>query len=713
MFLNVIMLAGIAGAAVPLVLHLLSKARYRPHAWAAMMFLNGADSHQRRSARVKQWLLMSVRMSIILLLAIALARPITTPGASATPASTVAVILLEHSAGKSSGAASGTRTAEARQAVSQVLSSLPRGASASLVSLSDGAAAAGPTQDLQSISDALDSPRFGAAGTNVTDVAVGLSAAANIFEQHPSSRRMLFLICDRQAIIWRNVSEQCARAWSARMARAGAAPEFVVLPMGGAEAAGVVIESVSAGFPQVVVGQTPDIQITIRNFGPSARSAIPLSIDLDGRPADTAAVDIPARGTATIHSYPRLGTIGSHIVTVRIASGNGGGGTFNLAAEVTSPISVLAIGGSNGEAPRPDYLKLALMPFSAAGRGQPDLTSMKSVDVSTFDGWGGLNRRAYRVVILNDVSQLTSAQGQALEQYVRGGGGLLVAPGTMTRVASFNAVLYRDGAGVMPAGLEEPPAEDESETTSIGQLDASNPIFGFLHGKVNDAASVKIRRYFPISAIAPAANVIGRYAAGSPWVVTANFGRGRVVLFTTSLDGGWNDLPLSELFLPLLQNTVRYLAAGKAKYLNPGDEIVADFYESAGALRAQLTAPDGTRSEIPLQAVADFFEARTRQTAKPGVYSVTVRRQTQRFAVNMPVEQFDPTPLSAQQWQQLSDELGFKTVDLTQTPLASTMGSSPAPREWWAALIAVVIALGLGEIVLNRIWSGPARGAKR
>src|SRR5688572_11107804 len=76
MFLNAVMLAGIGGAALPLVLHLLSRARYRSVDWGAMMFLQGADSRQRQSTQLKQWILLMVRMAIVALLAVALARPV-------------------------------------------------------------------------------------------------------------------------------------------------------------------------------------------------------------------------------------------------------------------------------------------------------------------------------------------------------------------------------------------------------------------------------------------------------------------------------------------------------------------------------------------------------------------------------------------------------------------------------------------------------------
>src|SRR4051812_48387339 len=76
MFLNAIMLIGVAAAVVPLVLHLLSRARYKDVEWGAMMFLEGADARKRQSARFTQMLLLVLRSVVIALLAIALARPI-------------------------------------------------------------------------------------------------------------------------------------------------------------------------------------------------------------------------------------------------------------------------------------------------------------------------------------------------------------------------------------------------------------------------------------------------------------------------------------------------------------------------------------------------------------------------------------------------------------------------------------------------------------
>src|SRR5690349_21008608 len=100
MFLNVTMLAGVAGALVPVVLHLLSRSRYRTVEWGAMMFLEGADARVMQSARIKQWLILLLRMGVVAGLAMALAQPVVRGrwGRVAPDGRTAAVIVLDCSA---------------------------------------------------------------------------------------------------------------------------------------------------------------------------------------------------------------------------------------------------------------------------------------------------------------------------------------------------------------------------------------------------------------------------------------------------------------------------------------------------------------------------------------------------------------------------------------------------------------------------------------
>ncbi|HEY2841592.1 MAG TPA: BatA domain-containing protein, partial [Pirellulales bacterium] len=70
------MLAWLAAAAAPLVIHLLSRRRYRETSWAAMQYLIAAMRKNQRRIRVEHWLLLLVRTAIIVAVVMAVAEPL-------------------------------------------------------------------------------------------------------------------------------------------------------------------------------------------------------------------------------------------------------------------------------------------------------------------------------------------------------------------------------------------------------------------------------------------------------------------------------------------------------------------------------------------------------------------------------------------------------------------------------------------------------------
>src|SRR3954469_7961099 len=169
MFQNPLLLIGVGAAVVPLVLHLLSRARYRDVDWGAMMFLQGADAKQRQSTRLSQFFLLFVRGATVGLLAVALARPVLRDEwAGAAPQGRVAAaIVLDCSASMGFDEAGQTRFDAAKAAARKVLESLEPGDVATLVTAGagrpDGArpSDSAPTADLRAVADRIAAARLG------------------------------------------------------------------------------------------------------------------------------------------------------------------------------------------------------------------------------------------------------------------------------------------------------------------------------------------------------------------------------------------------------------------------------------------------------------------------------------------------------------------------------------------------------------------------
>ena len=74
-FASIGMLWWLAAAAAPLLIHLLSRRRYREVTWAAMEYLLAALQKRSRRLRFEHWLLLAVRTAAIVAVVVAVAGP--------------------------------------------------------------------------------------------------------------------------------------------------------------------------------------------------------------------------------------------------------------------------------------------------------------------------------------------------------------------------------------------------------------------------------------------------------------------------------------------------------------------------------------------------------------------------------------------------------------------------------------------------------------
>src|SRR5687767_3245896 len=74
--------AGLGAMAIPVIIHILNRRRFKTVTWAAMEFLLRAMRKSRRRLRFEQWVLLATRCAVVALLGMALARPLGCESAS-------------------------------------------------------------------------------------------------------------------------------------------------------------------------------------------------------------------------------------------------------------------------------------------------------------------------------------------------------------------------------------------------------------------------------------------------------------------------------------------------------------------------------------------------------------------------------------------------------------------------------------------------------
>lgn len=737
MFANGLMLLGLAAAAVPLVLHLLARARYRVVDWGAMMFLDGGEARARQSTRFNQFLLVLVRMLVVGLLAVALARPIVRGAwfAKPTEQQLTAAIVLDCSASMAFDENGRVRFELARGAARQVLAALRRGDRAILVTPGRPADEQDlrPTPELRAVDARLATlqPGFGRG-----DLPSAMRLAWAQLVEHEPVQRQLIVITDRQASAWDAARELAAAPWANQPRESAVPTEVFVIPVGGAEADNLVVESVELLDPPAIRGQPFEVEVRLKNFGDVQRAALPLVLRDGDRKIHEQKVNLAAGASAAFRAVIKEGfpSAGSHVLTASVtSSGLTADDSFSTVVDAIEPIRVLVFsgderesnGGGAGLRSESDFARVALAPYQSSG-GQAGRDPCV-VDVKPVEQWGDVRFGLYDVLILANVERFEPQQVRDLEQFVYGGGGLLIAPGNLSRVDNYNEELYRDGAGLMPAELLPATPGDWSQSTSLLGWRPEHPVFRFLRGRPDPLPSSTISRYFPARPHQPDAESLAEYVSGWPLLVETprqqRERRGRVLLMTTPIDADWSSLPFSNFYLPFMQSAARYLAgggsgaggaAGADRNLAPGEPIQATLEPSPLNRTVGLLRPgDDKALPLSMQRYGDQAEVRyDGDTRRPGEYRLTIaqegepgRSRTIHYVVAASRDDSDLRQLTEDEWRALESSLAFERIDTAEQPIAAVMAASRDGREIWPYLLGVVILLGVLELGMARAYS--------
>jgi hypothetical protein len=215
--------------------------------------------------------------------------------------------------------------------------------------------------------------------------------------------------------------------------------------------------------------------------------------------------------------------------------------------------------------------------------------------------------QSVEVVVLLNVSDLGLQQSRVLADFVRAGGGLLVAPGDQTSAAGSTL------DSILPGRLVGSQRLRIGDYRIIADFDRRHPLFA----KLPVEWSSRFQRVWTLEAKEGAATLM-RFDDASPALLDAKVGAGRVLLTAMPLDSEWGDFPLQPLYLPFVHESLNYLAARpseSASYVI-GDSEVADL-TAVGltrlerATRSQWVAINSDTGESALARVSaeSIFDA--------------------------------------------------------------------------------------------------------
>jgi hypothetical protein len=595
-FVNPSLLWGLLAAAIPVAIHLFFRRRPRPTPFPAIDFILRARRETERRLRLKKLLLFVARTAVLAAIALAIARPrLESPAAAAVPVAqgprATAIVLdasgsmryrlggkalFERARGDALGALAGLGSEEPATAV------VCNGAEPHVEA---------PSFDRGEVRAVLERAEAEAGFADVTACVAAAARALSGATAQASLGKRIVVATDLAASAWRlDVPPPVVETPAGKVR-----PEVTVLDAArGAPLPNAAVVSAEAEPDPAAGPRGYRITTQVASYDEKPATDVPLSLVVGtGKEAHTAIrafTDLPAAGTvkkAFSYAFPQGGPV---VVQVSLpGDALADDDSRALALVVPREVKVLVVDGAPSPVRIRDeayFVESALAsPASPVRPTLVDAEAFPSQDLSRFD-----------VVFLLNVRSPASKAAD-LARFVEQGGGLFVALGDQVEPEEYAKQL----AGLLPAELHVVKTAPEGRPARFGEVDGAHPALAVFQGEAREGLmGVRTSRWVLAKPAGAArggqgARVLASFDDGSPALLEARRGKGRVLLFTSSADRDWTDWPIRTSFLPAMQRFAAWLAGGlddrrepparpgeaRAIRLEPGEKLAA------------LVGPDG------------------------------------------------------------------------------------------------------------------------
>ena len=574
-FLYPAFLLGVLAAAVPVVLHLRRRQVAPPVRFPAVRFLMRAPVEATRPKRLRELLLLALRVGALILLAAVFARPYVLDRLAASGGVTVVAVDISFSL------SSPGRFDRARALANDAIDAVPDGDQVAVVAFADEATVVAEPATARGVARAAVNALE--PGSGATRYQVALDRAEALIG---ARRGRIVLVTDLQRTGWRAEAEGAVRETT----------ELVVRDVGGLPSNLAVVDLVRDGDRAVAV---------VANGGAGARQGR-ARLFVEGDEASVRDFDIGPGARADVTFDAVLPPTGAARVVVDDPTGFAADNERYLVLDPPAPPAVLVVTGRGEPADEAFYVERAL----GAGGGDARFRVTATTAAALTDAAGRAALDGFDAVLLLATRGLDRRAGPALAAFAGRGGGVLVAAGGEVEPA-VAATLFGDAA---PLEIE---ARRPAEALSLAPVDARHPVFrplGSLAGTIGGA------RFARVAAIGEGGwQVVARFSDGGAALAERRVGAGRIAVFGSDLAHEWNDLPIHPAFAPFLHELAGHLAGRRRA---PSGYLVADRPPGAAAGPGIATLGDpprrvainvDPRESDPAHATPEEFDAAVRR----------------------------------------------------------------------------------------------------
>jgi hypothetical protein len=630
---------GFLSIAVPIYLHLYHRKTPIRKEFPSLRLIRLSVEFVARRRRMKNLLLLFLRILTIILVVMALSRPYIGQSASAGAASSTPaafVVLLDNSMSMGSTHQGISLFNTARSRALEILDQMQSGDKATVGLVNDPGQLlfSQLTWDRDALKKSLANAPLSMAGTSIYS---SLLPALKLLVPLKNYRRAVYVITDMTESAWKPLVEKY------RLEQIDPGIDLVIVPVGGAAPENLAVTDLEICAPVVMSARKVPLRIKVANYSGRMRKAR-IVVSINGERKHEKEIEIPQDAEKVAQIEVAFAKVGMNRLSAAVqADALPFDNERFLAVRVFEPCRVLLIKPETppgqSESREDLFLRFALNPLNRSRDNNffvEARTAAEAVnlDLKRFSAVGLINQR-----------DLPADLVKKLGPYLLEGGNLMWFLGDKIDPEWYNRNLIDElgGSYLLPARIFKRVGNAVSRSIAyqMTDLDFGHPAFSLFSRDGNgDPGRAQVYEFFQVRPN-PAALLLSRLSHGLPAIVEEKRGQGRALLITFSADTAWSDWPLKPTWLPFLQQML--IAMVTAQDLNigsvrPGMPIAATLNHGGKII---MTLPDGNQIAVESnQANGGLMHFSSRETDQLGYYQLANQnRVITGFAVNPPAEE--------------------------------------------------------------------------
>ena len=655
-FLNPLFLFGLAAGVIPILIHRLVQRHGKVKKFSAVRLLLLSQQNLVRPERLKEFILLALRVLAVMSLALLVARPVWLfPGVFSSGEEGAKVLILDNSLSMGYREDRGERFELARTHAREILNTLK-----GRVLILPTASVPGKILDehpvewmnseqalreLDTISLSFGKGDPGAALNRAFQAGKDLKAPLEVV-----------ILTDLARGEWEGLQQGQLKNVPSNLT-------LTFVRFGGIERdPNLTVKEVRLSLGEAVVGAPSRLEVTVGNLSSQAASA-QVQLILNSAKVEQKSIDLPSGEDGKLSFDLTPDKPGWVRGEVRLAGDRLPlDDRFYFPVKARERVKVLVVDGDPRTAFKASesyYLVNALQP----GRGEGTPFSVQVIQEGELER---MDLKSYEAIFLLNVPQPPPSP---LAAYLQAGKPLFIFLGNRVNPEQYQRLPF------FTWQLKEVKEGGVSARLLPGPGSLSREGFTSLSGISGESLKkASFERYYRV---VKTGKTLLMLENGDPLLLEGEWGKGRVLLFASSADLDWNDLPLNAAFLPLIHGLLKE-AVGLSQSPLPPTLRVGESFPG--------TAPPAQIAGIP---------------GGPGIYQFSTASGDEWRGLNPPVEESDLRKMTA-------EEMKKRLVSMEVKVIESREGSAGTPlagrKDLWPYLLGFLLAiLGIEMGVAGRI----------